>query len=124
MRDEGKLLAAWTTRDVAAIVGISGIWALAPLFGTPSSLWVMPLVALAAAAATPATKRALALALASLLILVIPWSVAAVLVGSIPWVQQVVAAMVILAMHAPVVAGLTVGATWARRRFSPRLFSA
>lgn len=49
------------------------VWALAPWFGSPASMWVMPLVALIAAALSARPRDALVASLASLAILSTPF---------------------------------------------------
>lgn len=49
------------------------VWALAPWFGSPASMWVMPLVALIAAAFTTRAAQAVLASLTSLAILCAPF---------------------------------------------------
>lgn len=49
------------------------VWALAPWFGSPASMWVMPLVAAIAAALTARPLHAVGASLASLAILCAPF---------------------------------------------------
>ena len=74
-------------RDFWLLVTLTAIWAQAPVFGSPSSLVVMPIVAAFAVWRTSSVREASTASVASLLALVVLWSVAQIVTrerGS-PW---------------------------------------
>ena len=81
------------------------VWALAPWFGSPASLWVMPLVAAIATILSGTTRRALIASLASLAILCLPFLAMGV---------------ALFAFHAPFVALLAWGMGSARAWWTKR----
>lgn len=78
------------------------VWALAPWFGSPASMWVMPLVAAIAAALSPRASYAVMASLASLAILCAPFLAMGV---------------ALFAFHAPFVSLYAYAMGWAKGRW-------
>lgn len=107
-------------RPALLVALLAAIWGLAPTFGAPSSLWVVPLVAAVAAWWSLSPWRAAAAALAGLVVMALLWSLLAVLVDGADPLRQVGTAAAIAAFHAPVAAGLAAGARLALGRWRAR----
>ncbi|HWG92572.1 MAG TPA: hypothetical protein VNZ52_17125 [Candidatus Thermoplasmatota archaeon] len=90
-------------RDVGLVLLLLPVWALAPFFGSPASIWVMPLVAALAAWRAPTPGRAVRASLISLLLLVAVFPLVAL--GEDPgWIlRQAGIALALFAFHAPFV---------------------
>lgn len=99
---------------------LTALWGLAPTFGSPSSLWVMPLVAVVAAWWSPSVPRAVAAALGALVLMAALWSLLAMVIDGAPALRQLGTAAVIVLFHAPVAAALTAGARWGLARWQAR----
>lgn len=99
---------------------LTALWGLAPTFGSPASLWVMPLVALVAAWWSPGVWRAVGAALAGLVTMALLWSLLAMVLDRADALRQLGTAGVIVALHAPFAAALAAGARWGLARWEAR----
>lgn len=106
---------AFLMRRTAWIGALAGVWALGPILGSPSSLYIVPTVAVVSALAGRTHVEAYTLALGSLVVMGAGWVVVGAANGA-PLFDRATTGAGLVAIHGVAAALLVALAWWIRGR--------